>query len=99
MDCIVMAVNIGESYYEDWRGVGNGVRAINPTEIDWDNSKSTRLNEIWACMKVDVPRVVEEMSKYFVGREIKVFNLTEIHVRVPGELKSKLINNDGILPV
>lgn len=54
--------------------------------------------EQWLCEARDTAIVVDKMTKEFPGREIKVFNLAEVHIRPPGEMVSKVVTKDGVLP-
>ena len=63
-----------------------------------DNPLPTNQVEQWLCEARDTVIVVDNMSRQFPGREIKVFNLSEVHIRPPGELVSKVVTKDGVLP-
>lgn len=82
-------------------GTGNAIAVDAPSEIKWIGEMDKldlRRVSAWACNAADVPIIVEELSKEWVGHEIKVFNLVEIHSRIPGELKHKRVEEDGVLP-
>lgn len=57
-----------------------------------------RKGKIWACQEKDVPAFVEQLSQQWVGQEIKVFKLTSVQIRIPGELREKQLSKDGVLP-
>lgn len=67
--------------------------AANPNRGTWN-----RQIEGWMCEEGDVAPCVDMMTKNFPGREIQVLNLKAIHVRPPGELQTKAVTKDGILP-
>lgn len=57
-----------------------------------------KLVEAWYVEEGDVAACVDMMTKNFPGREIQVLNLKAVHVRPPGELQTKTVTKDGILP-
>ncbi len=102
LDRLVVALNLGEGIYQEFRGLKAPIWGLQTDEIP-DSGEEVdhvlRKVQIWACEQRDVDVVVDRMSAAWVGHEIKVFNLSAITVRLPGELKSKQITKDGILPV
>jgi hypothetical protein len=57
-----------------------------------------KIVEAWYVDERDVPQCVDMMTKNFPGREIQVLNLKAVHVRPPGELQTKTVSKNGILP-
>lgn len=103
---VVADTERGQGYtFNPLQGRGRAVAVTTPEEPIWKNNDFTgdekldlRSVTIWSCMEEDVPHVVEELSKEWVGHDIKVFNLIEVHSRIPGELKRKRVEEDGVLP-
>jgi len=103
-DCLVTVVDVDSGPRGEWRGVHNYARGI-CTGNDFDaevegmtNQELLRRVKAWSCLERDVPIVVEQMSQEWVGYEIKVFKMTQVSVRVPGELRKKQLTKDGVLP-
>lgn len=55
-------------------------------------------SRMYAVERGSVDTVVAMLTKEFAGKEIKVFNLTGIFSRPVGEINSKRVEEDGILP-
>lgn len=98
-NCIVTVESLDNGLYREWRGMRYPARGVHTPELpDEDEHDPDRKVTTWACMECDVPMVVEEVSKKWVGYEIKIFNLTAISTRLPGELKTKQLTKDGVFP-
>jgi hypothetical protein len=100
--CIVTVEDVEDGIYREWpraqypvRGVMTG-QSFNYDAISDDDLE--RRVTMWACQEKDVDVVVNRMSNIWVNREIKVFNLSKISVRLPGELVNKRVTEDGVLP-
>lgn len=65
-----------------------------------DPERREYINRIpcWKCEERDVPLVVAHLSKYFPGKDIEVLKLISIHFRPLGEVQTKTVTKDGILP-
>lgn len=102
MDTLIVATPVDTGYYLELRGVHNGLRVVQPPPVshmeDLDQPGILRSAKIFACAKQDMLAVVEEISKYNVGIDIKVYDLTNQFTRLPGELKSLTVTKDGKLP-
>lgn len=46
----------------------------------------------------DVPAIVDYLTRNFSGRDVSVFKLQSVSVRAPGEIVTKDISKDGVLP-
>lgn len=101
-DCIVTAVNLDSGLYQEWRGALNAIRSPFIEYVEdsdkFTNEELMRKVPFWTCRQEDVDLVVEKMSQAWVGCEIKVFNMTQSVIRLPGELKRKVVTKDGVLP-
>lgn len=104
---IVTVLGLEQGIYQEWRGCKEDVRGVftqdgvlsaNDLGQNLPNEALIRRVEIWTCCEADVPVVVDIMSKQWVGHDIKVFNLAQVHTRQPGEIKSKKVTNDGVFP-
>ena len=103
MNTLIVLCDTERGYYAELRGTmtGMGIRAVAPTAVEYQEENqdgALRRTEIWSCMKEDVPAIVEEISKYFAGKEIKIYDLTAAYTRIPGELKTLTVSKDGKLP-
>lgn len=105
--CLVTVLPLDRGIYQEWRGCTEDVRALFTKERgrDADTIAATssfeelmRTVEVWACSEKDVDKVVEYMSKEWVGHEIKVFNMTQAFTRQAGDLKAKKVTTDGVFP-
>lgn len=52
----------------------------------------------WMCIERDVQSVVNQVSVWHPASEIRVFKLETVFYRQPGELKSKVVTKDGVVP-
>lgn len=106
-DHLVMVAPDEDGFYTSLRysaargGVGDQRDFFHPVQLE--NIEPERSNwfkrvEAWYCTEVDVPQCVDMMTKNFPGREIQVLNLKAVHVRPPGELQTKTVSKNGILP-
>ncbi len=108
MDTLIVVTNTEVGINTSLRGMRNAMRAVVPPPIPRnfehddegmpDTDQLLRKVEIWSCEKADVPLIVEEISKYHTGVEIKIYSLNEVFTRLPGELKSLTVTKDGKLP-
>lgn len=100
---LVTVLDLERGLYNEWMGFNSAVQALF-TETSQDDvgnmttEKQGRFVEIYACVEADVDAVVDRMSNQWVGYEIKVFNLTKIVTRIPGELRTKTVSKEGVLP-
>jgi len=104
-NCLVTICDPDDGLRQEWRGITNYARVVStgapPDPMAWDGDDAqTRMRKVkmWSCVAADVPIVLERMSKEWVGYELKVFTLTQVATRLPGELKNKQLSKDGILP-
>lgn len=102
-NCIVTVENPDAGLYQEWAGARNGVvghystNHTDPNELP--HQDMMRQIKTWWCSERDVKVVVEYMSTFWVGQEIKIFNLTAVSTRLAGDLKHKEVTKDGVLPV
>lgn len=100
-DCLVVSLPMDRGVYQELRGMQRGIYGlVTPPESDGDMIDYNPMEEmtIWSCYQQDASKVAELMATSFVGKDIKIFNLTEIVSRLPGELKRKTVTKSGILP-
>lgn len=104
-DCLVTIMDVDQGPRGEWRGMHNYARGqLTGKDFDGEmeglnNQELLRRVKTWACIEQDVPTVVEHMSTEWVGHEVKVYKLCQVSVRIPGELRNKLLTKDGVLPV
>lgn len=65
---------------------------------DPDERNAYRKCHVWLCEAADAQHLAEEISKYHAGHEINVYSLSSVFSRAVGELKTKTVSKDGILP-
>lgn len=100
---LITVLDLEEGLYNEWEGFNTPVRSLF-TEVSQDDvvqmpqKKQARFVEMYACVEEDVDAVVDRMAAEWVGYEIKVFNLTKIVTRIPGELRTKTVSKEGVLP-
>lgn len=100
---LITVIDLERGLYNDWVGFNGPVQALF-TETSQDDvgnmvtEKQGRFVEIYACIEADVDAVVDRMASQWVGYDIKVFNLTKIVTRIPGELRTKTVSKEGVLP-
>jgi hypothetical protein len=98
-NCLVTVADTENGVYiGDWRGLTTAVRTVTSPRPDQGDEDFLRSVQTFACQEEDVNVVVTKMSEWHVGRDIKVFNLTQVFSRLPGELKSKVVTKEGIFP-
>ena len=81
-------------------GLTRGVISENedPNEAR-DYGRAQRQMDTWVVHnEADLQPVIDFMSTNFVGKDISVFSLQSVSVRAPGELRTKSVTTDGILP-
>lgn len=97
---LVIAQGLDEGPYLELRGLRHGARAIITDRVNFEDERNPfKRQTSFACMEEDVSTVVDYVSKNHVGDDVYVFKLIQSHIRLPGELKSKTISKDGVLPV
>lgn len=100
---IVTAANTQNGRGVDIQGVRHPPRIfssnlVNP-EVEADYVLATKSIQSFVVTHEDeVPAMVAVLTANFVGMDISVFKLESISVRAPGELKTKNVSKDGILP-
>jgi hypothetical protein len=106
-ECMVTVNGPNDGPAMEWRGLHNQVRAHwrayvgNDRDIDFlgdDLELAMRTVKTWWCHSEDVPAVVAKLSAQWVGKEVRVFNLAEVHVAKVGQTISKTVTKDGVLP-
>lgn len=100
---IVTAVNPGNGQAVDIQGVPHGGRVFGSNTVNVNDAVdyigATRQVQSWSCTREEeVSLLVAALSTYFVGQDISVYKLESISIRAPGELKTKNVSKDGILP-
>ena len=97
--CLVVACDIDRGFYHEIRGISHGFNVVDVPKVDMDETQDLMRDVyVWACHKDDAKAVAEKMSTKHVGSEIKIFNLSAIYTRAPGELKEKVVTTDGVFP-
>ena len=103
LDTIVMVYNNDIGYRMQLRGMAN--IAIAPMDLpafndygDMASEDALKKAHVWYCDRKDTDKVVEEVSKYWANREIRVYQLTQISTRLPGDMRHKEVSKDGVLP-
>lgn len=100
---IVTAIDTNSGPALDLIQLDNLARAVitdneDPNEAR-DYARAQRQTDTWIVHnEADVQRVVDFMTTNFVGRDVSVFHLQSVSVRAPGELRTKSVTKDGILP-
>lgn len=100
--CIVTVESLDDGIYQEWRGLSENVVG-HFERTGWDanevpHAEMMKRVKTWYCAPQDTTRVVEYMSNHWTGTDIKVFNLTAVSIRLPGDLKHKSVTKDGVLP-
>ena len=99
MDSLIVISDTEEGRIYSIEGSRGLLRAVGVEEVDHDmDIRAKQKQELFVCMAGDVPLAVAELSKYHVGRELKVYTLTQSFTRMPGELKNLIVTKDGKLP-
>lgn len=104
MKCLVTAVSqegrIVDYPFPGIRGRIHTFRS-NPVNLDEaeDYLRATGMHDTLFCDEADVAAVVERMTQSFPGVDVCVYKVESIAQRAPGELKTKAITKDGVLPV
>lgn len=107
MECMVTVIDPMNGYRLNLRGLGFPVVGLMdtgklPPDPDHEgvDQRGAMMNlRVWTCYKRDVDTLVKHLSEYWVNQEIRVYDLVSIATRLPGELKSKEVSKDGVLPV
>ena len=100
---IITVLNLDQGLYNEWGGFNAPVQSLF-TEVSQDDVaqmsqvKQDRFVEIYACTEGDVDAVTNRMAAQWVGHEIKIFNLSKIVTRLPGEMRTKIVSKEGVLP-
>jgi hypothetical protein len=94
---LLTVVDVENATYIEPEGFRNGSRALVQRQIDQQVPILGQLETI-LCDKRDLNAAKLHMTRYFPGKELKCFNLIEILQYVPGELKTKKVTKDGVLP-
>ena len=103
MECLVVVAKTDRGIRNEWRGMNYGcygLEDLGKFEYDEDQGNDTALRvlKVWACQQEDVHVVVDKVSAQWVGHEVKVYELKQIATRLAGEMKTKEVSNDGVLP-
>jgi hypothetical protein len=103
LDCIVcVSPEINALDQMGLRLLSEGMREfgypIEGDEYSADRADWSKRVTTWTCSERDMPAVAEFLSKNYPGVDINVYKLHTVYYRVPGELQSKTVTKDGILP-
>ena len=79
-------------------GMRNYAYPLEGAEVDIDRLGWAKEAKSWMCVDRDVERVAAALTHNFPGRDINVYKLTTVYYRVPGEMQSKTVTKDGVLP-
>jgi hypothetical protein len=104
MKCLVTAADptVGHVDYP-FPGVRNAVCQFKHNPVDFDGEigdyirASSRLDAVF-CEESDVEAVINRMTQSYPGVDVYVYKVDSISVRAPGDLKTKAITKDGVLP-
>lgn len=103
MLCLVTAVQANRTLDYPFPGVRNTCFQFRTNHVDLDEAadyvRAVGQTDTLFCNEADVDAVVEKMTQSFPGLDISVYKLESISVRAPGELKTKAITKDGVLPL
>lgn len=104
MKCIVTAVQPDDCAHIDYP-FPNVRRAVQQWKSNRVNLNETdnymnalRGVDTVLCEEEDIEGVIQVMSTHFSGRDVFVYKVDSISVRAPGDLKTKAITKDGVLP-
>lgn len=78
-------------------GMRNHCMAVDSV-ADVDSRNWERNVTTWLCEEVDVPHMAEYLTGKFPGRDVSVFKLGQVYFRPPGEIQTKAVTKDGVLP-
>ena len=104
MSYIVTVTDPAAGVYAEWRGCRDRVVAMTDLGVremqegHMETRDMMRAYKMWSCKKEDIAQVVDKLSEQWVGYEVKVFALSEVHTRLVGEIKSKEVSKDGVFP-
>ena len=48
--------------------------------------------------EADIPLIAEYLTRNFPGDNVEVYQLTAVHTRAIGEMESKTVDKNGVLP-
>lgn len=89
---------------------GNEDRFMFTGSHDWSDAVESEVPEhdhmgrwqrgvkVWLCAERDIQSVVNQVSVWHPTSEVRVFKMDTVFYRQPGELKSKTVTKDGIVP-
>lgn len=69
-----------------------------PPEWDWEERAWSNKVQQWLVEEADVPALVAHVTSNFPGREVNVYTLSQVYFRTVGELETKVVTKDGVLP-
>jgi hypothetical protein len=99
-NCLILAVDTNDCFYYEFPGSrADGCRAVEIPEVDWERNHPEKQQRAWIGDIKDKDAIIEAVSRNFPGEDIKVFNLVEVHTRLPGKLTMKSVSESGVLPV
>lgn len=86
-----------------------GVRILPPNGREWaqpvaipfrDDDEATSPQDIrsWRCSEGEVLALVEDLTQRFPGQDVHVYELMSLNTRPVGEVKTRQVTKDGILP-
>lgn len=89
----------GDLCHHMFRGASQYSDAI-MSECEDDQGRGTwmRSVKVWQCVEADLTHLVNQLSTWHPTHEIRVFKLDTVYYRQPGELKSKTVTKDGVVP-
>lgn len=80
--------------WEDMENHGFAISGVDLEDLGrWQNQATQ-----WLVEETDVEAMAKKLTANFPGKDIQVYKLTGIYYRVPGELQTKAVSKDGILP-
>lgn len=100
---LVTAIDTNGGYTLDLIPVNGLVRGVmtdndDPNEAR-DYHRAQRQTDMWVVHnEADLQPVIDFVTTNFVGRDVSIFKLQSVAVRVPGDLRTKNVSPDGILP-
>ena len=103
MSCLVTIIDPNDGGGLDMMGVQyaprvwTGSEEENPNEAPNYTRAMKKLHTLF-CEEADVECVSTMLSKWHAGDSVYVYKLTSILSCLPGEVKTKKITADGILP-
>lgn len=86
-----------------------GIRLLPANGREWNtvvaipfprDDEETRVDDVrsWRCSEEEVNAVVEHMTQKFPGQDVHVYELKSLSTRPVGEVQTRQVTKDGILP-